>query len=112
MLILVLIIGSTVRSTTRVELARNEIRTLSDCVELFRVKNGRYPTNAEGLAAATVSGDCGTSAKNMRDPWGHPFVYRAGLRPDQEPEIFSYGADGKKGGGDDVSSRTQPKGCW
>jgi hypothetical protein len=73
---------------TRPDQVHSDLRVLADCVELFRIDSGRYPTRAEGLEAAVMVGRCRAS---LRDPWGHPYQYRV---IDGQPvrfEISSYG---------------------
>ena len=45
------------------------------------------------------------------DPWGRPYVYRyPGQINTSGADVFSYGADGNEGGGDDVGNwTTQPQ---
>jgi general secretion pathway protein G len=79
----------------KVRQAKTDLHTLENCLDLYKLDKGRYPTTEEGLAAVVASGKC----KNVKDPWQNDYVY---LFPGQaHPDSFdvkSYGADGKPGG--------------
>lgn len=84
--------------------ARQDIGALMQALKLFRLDNGRYPTQAEQLEVLT-----GTSASDQvsrgraymdhlpNDPWGTPYQY---LNPGAhgEVDVFSLGADRRTGG--------------
>lgn len=92
---------------SRVTAATAQIRMLRSAVDSFRLDNGRYPNEAEGLAALVTSPG-GDVAETWRgpyldggrlpaDPWGNPYGYAPTGAADG-PAIYSYGADGKPGG--------------
>jgi general secretion pathway protein G len=80
----------------KVKQAKTDLHTLENCLDLFKIDKGRYPTTEEGLTALVTAGKC---KANLKDPWGNPYVY---LFPGQaHPDSFdvkSYGADGQAGG--------------
>jgi general secretion pathway protein G len=80
---------------SKMQQAATDLHTLENCLDLFKLEKGRYPTTEEGLAAVVAAGKC----KSIRDPWGNDYVY---LYPGQvHPDSFdirSYGGDGKPGG--------------
>ena len=80
----------------KVKQARTDLHTLENCLDLFKIDKGRYPTTEEGLQAVVAAGKC---KPRLKDPWGRDYVY---LCPGQlHPESFdlkSYGADGQPGG--------------
>jgi general secretion pathway protein G len=80
----------------KVKQAKTDIHTLENCLDLYKIDKGRYPTTEEGLKALVVAGKC---KAQLNDPWGNPYVY---LNPGQaHPDSFdvkSYGADGQPGG--------------
>ena len=80
----------------KVKQAKTDLHTLENCLDLFKIDKGRYPTTEEGLQAVVTAGKC---KNQLKDPWGHPYVY---LFPGQvHPESFdlkSYGGDGQQGG--------------
>ena len=83
-------------SDARIKQARTDLHTLENCLDLYKVDKGRYPTSEEGLQAVVSAGKC---KAGLRDPWGHDYVY---LYPGQVHgdsfDIKSYGADGQPGG--------------
>jgi general secretion pathway protein G len=79
----------------KIKQASTDLHTLENCLDLYKLDKGRYPTTEEGLAAVSAAGKC----KISKDPWQNDYVY---LYPGQvHPESFdikSYGGDGKPGG--------------
>jgi len=88
----------------RVVAARQDISSLMQALKLYRLDNGRYPTNEQGLRALSERPTTG-NVNNWRsyldrlpnDPWGAPYQY---LNPGVKGEIdvFSLGANGQPGG--------------
>ncbi len=80
----------------KVKQAKTDLHTLENCLDLYKIDKGRYPSTEEGLQAVVSAGKC---KPQLKDPWGHNYVY---LFPGQvHPESFdlkSYGADGQAGG--------------
>ena len=76
--------------------AATDLSALENCLDLYRIDKGRYPTTEEGLKVLVAGGQC---KPRLKDPWGREYLY---LFPGQaHPESFdvkSYGADGKLGG--------------
>jgi general secretion pathway protein G len=80
----------------RIRQAQNDVRTVSDCVDLYKIDKGRYPSSEEGLQALVTSGKCKAS---MKDPWGHDYVYLSpGQQHSDSYDVKSYGGDGAPGG--------------
>ena len=87
--------------------AAQDIATVMQALKLYRLDNGRYPTQDQGLAALIDKPSTDPVPNNWKgggylerlpnDPWGNPYQY---LNPGVHGEIdvFSYGADGKPGG--------------
>jgi general secretion pathway protein G len=79
--------------------ARQDIRTIENALELYRLHNHRYPTNDEGLAALIGNDSQRAYLRGgvPRDPWNNPYQYR---NPGQhgDYDVFSFGADGRDGG--------------
>lgn len=93
-------------SEAQTKQATTDIHTLENCLDLYKIDKGRYPTTEEGLKAVVAAGKC---KPRLNDPWGHEYIYLypGQLHPDSF-DIKSYGADGKSGGeGDaaDISNR-------
>src|ERR1700694_2446470 len=91
----------------RVIAAKNDIAAIHQALKLYRLDNGRYPTNEQGLAALVTRPSQWPVSLNWKpngylerlpkDPWGNPYQYlNPGLRG--EIDIFSFGADGVPGG--------------
>ena len=80
----------------KIKQAKTDLHTLENCLDLYKIDKGRYPTTEEGLQAVVTAGKC---KQQLKDPWGRNYVY---LNPGQvHPESFdlkSYGADGQAGG--------------
>ncbi len=80
----------------KVKQARTDLHTIENCLDLYKVDKGRYPSTEEGLQAVVTAGKC---KAGLRDPWQNDYVY---LQPGQVHadgfDIKSYGADGKPGG--------------
>jgi len=87
--------------------ARQDIGTIMQAMKLYRLDNGRYPTQEQGLRALIEKPttepvpnnwkDGGYLERLPNDPWGSQYQY---LNPGVHGEIdvFSYGADNKAGG--------------
>ena len=88
---------------SRVKSAEAQSSQLRAAMDIFLIDTGRYPNEAEGLAAlvsnpAQVPGWNGPYLRDgdlPADPWGAPFIYV----PDPNgPRVQSLGADGRQGG--------------
>ena len=90
---------------SKVTAATTQIRMIETSLDTMRLDIGRYPTQEEGLALLQTPTD---SVSGMwagpyldgglpQDPWGRPYLYRAGGGSDRG-QVFSYGADGEEGG--------------
>ena len=85
--------------------AKLQIEDFSTALDAFRLDMGRYPTNAEGLAALVVQPSGATRwngpylRKNIipKDPWGNDYQYRS---PGQHGafDLYALGADNAEGG--------------
>ncbi|MGL5010121.1 MAG: type II secretion system major pseudopilin GspG [Paracoccaceae bacterium] len=91
----------------RVAVANADLRTISASLEMYRLDNRSYPTEAQGLAALSqmptepplppnwVAG--GYLPQVPTDPWGNPYVYTL-PGANGGYELMSLGADGQPGG--------------
>jgi general secretion pathway protein G len=90
--------------------ARIQLETLGQSLNYYQLDIGEYPTSQEGLAALwkappqkeAWNGPYVRQERQLLDPWGHAFIYRA---PGKEGafDLITLGADGKEGGtGDDA----------
>lgn len=99
----------------RVAAAKHDIAAIMQSLKLYKLDNGRYPTNEQGLQALVTKPQAGPSASNWRpyldklpkDPWGNTYQY---LNPGVHGEIdvFTLGADGQPGG----AGTDQDVGSW
>jgi general secretion pathway protein G len=99
----------------RAAAAKHDIAALMQSLKLYRLDNGRYPTNDQGLQALATKPQAGPAPANWRsyldrlpkDPWGNPYQY---LNPGVHGEIdvFTLGADGQPGG----AGADQDIGSW
>lgn len=100
------------RSNAKV--AQAQIKALSEALEHYRLDTGRFPTTEQGLAALMTApaGETRWAGPYLKralpaDPWGRAYAYRweSGLL---EPEVLSWGRDGKPGGqGEDADVRSR-----
>ena len=76
---------------------KNDIMALEGALDLFKLDNGRYPTNSEGLSIL-AEGDSNTYLKRLPlDPWGSPYQF-SNPGKNRNIDIFSLGADQQIGG--------------
>jgi general secretion pathway protein G len=80
--------------TARITRARTDIGTLMGALEMYRLKNGVFPTTEQGLQAVRSF----LKSDVPLDPWGHAYVYKYPGSQGEDPEIICYGADGRPGG--------------
>lgn len=91
----------------RIAKARNDIRTLEQALNLYRLDNFHYPTTEQGLRALVERPTTAPEPRNWRaggyldrlpmDPWGNPYEYAHPGRHG-DIDIYSLGADGRPGG--------------
>jgi general secretion pathway protein G len=93
----------------RIAAAQTDIVNYSTVVDAFASDTGRYPTDAEGLAAlASPSGELpgwkGPYVQLLKwDSWGRPYIYHlGGPKGGAGYRIVSMGPDGKEGTADDI----------
>ncbi len=84
---------------------REQMNGFMTALGIYKLDTGRFPTTEQGLEALRVK-----PAEVKRwdgpylpqdipdDPWGGAYVYRYPGEYGEEPDIISYGADGKEGG--------------
>ncbi len=91
----------------RITAARQDIATISQALNLYKLDNGRYPSTEQGLAALVKKPSIAPIPTNWKgegyldrvpkDPWGTPYQY---LQPGVHGsiDVFSFGADRASGG--------------
>ena len=91
----------------RATAARADVNAIVGALKLYKLDNGTYPTNEQGLLALVKKPDRGDIPRNWKpggyleklpnDPWGSEYQYiNPGIRG--EVDVFSLGADRKPGG--------------
>jgi general secretion pathway protein G len=91
----------------RATAARADVNAIMSALKLYKLDNGVYPGNDQGLLALVKRPDRGDIPRNWKpggyleklpqDPWGSDYQYlNPGIRG--EVDVFSLGADRKPGG--------------
>jgi general secretion pathway protein G len=85
--------------------AKHDIAAIMQQLKLYRLDNGRYPTNEQGLPALVAKPQSQPAPSNWKqyldrvpkDPWGNAYQYlNPGVRG--EIDVFTLGADSQPGG--------------
>ena len=94
--------------SSRVQTAQTQVKMLKGALESMRLDIGRYPTNGEGLALLNTLPTDDKIRSRWRgpyleddvppDPWGSPYQYSVPGLNGQPFALYSFGADGKRGG--------------
>ena len=80
---------------SKTKVAKIQIENLGSVLDLYRLEEGRYPSEDEGLDV--LVGDSIKKADSLIDPWGRPYLYRfPGERGDYD--LYTLGADGQEDG--------------
>ncbi len=93
---------------SKIAAAKTQIAMFQSALGQYKLEVGVFPGTEEGLLALRVRP---VSAENWDgpylqkdiplDPWNHEYVYRFPGSHGDEPDIISYGADGREGGDDE-----------
>lgn len=89
--------------------AKVQIKNIETALKFYKLDNGSYPGTEQGLIALVTKPTVGLIPKNYKDggyleskkvpkdPWGNDYLY---ISPGEhgDYDLFSYGADGTKGG--------------
>ena len=92
---------SGILNESKADAAALSIKQLEQSLETYKIRprnKNKYPKSLE---------DASKFMKNQKvpmDPWGQPFVYSTSSSCGKPYEIVSIGADGQRGGDDDISS--------
>lgn len=91
----------------KVTLAKAQISTFVDALQLFNLDNGFYPSTEQGLRALVTQPASGRIPQKWppngylevvpRDPWGNEYQYISPA-PEGDFLIVSFGRDGLQGG--------------
>ena len=91
----------------RITAAKQDIATITQALNLYKLDNQRYPTTEQGLAALVHKPTVSPIPNNWKsegyldrvpkDPWGTPYQY---LQPGVHGaiDVYSFGADRAAGG--------------
>jgi len=94
----------------RVAAAKAQLVIFRTALQLYRMDNGRLPTQGQGLKALVERPTVAPVPRNFRpegylesrnlplDPWSNPYVYLLPGSDGSPYEIISYGAEGEPGG--------------
>lgn len=105
--------------SSKIQTAQTQVKMFKGALETLRLDIGRFPTQEEGLAMLSEAPkDEKLKAKWKgpyldealpQDPWGNPYQYSTPGANGQPFALYSFGADGKKGGeGNDADIGTLP----
>lgn len=94
--------------SSKVQAAAAQVKMFKGALETFRLDVGRFPTQAEGLAALNRAPADDRAKARWRgpymdqdlpvDPWDNGYVYSLPGANGQPFALYSLGADGKRGG--------------
>jgi len=92
----------------RVQTAQAQVRMLRGAIETMRLDIGRYPTQEEGLQLLVKPPGESRLAQRWKgpyledgvpdDPWGTPYQYSPQASGMHAFVLYSFGADGQRGG--------------
>jgi len=97
----------------RVAAAVAHLGTFRTALQMYRMEQGRFPTERQGLKALVEPSDIEPAPESFpeggylesfevpQDPWGNDYVYLAPGRRGEPYEVLSYGADAEPGGEDE-----------
>ena len=76
---------------------KNDILTIESALDLYKLDNGNYPSNDDGLEALIEDEDNLYLNRLPLDPWSEPYQY-SNPGENSKIDIFSLGADSQLGG--------------
>ena len=92
----------------KIQAAQTQVKMFKGALETMRLDIGRFPTASEGLALLNEQPKDERIATRWKgpyldealplDPWGNPYQYGVPGANGQPMAIYSFGADGKRGG--------------
>jgi len=97
-------LGKKVSGATQT-VAREQMNGFITALGMYKLDTGRFPSTEQGLQALRIRPqdearwDGPYLPQDVPpDPWGHAYVYKFPGDHGEEPDIISYGADGREGG--------------
>ena len=94
----------------RIKAAKTDILSnIALALDLYELDNGKYPEKLEDLlkdpGEAKAPNWNGPYLKRKAiDPWGREYNYKSPGQHNNDYDLYSYGADGAEGGGDDITN--------
>jgi general secretion pathway protein G len=87
-----------------------DLNLIAQALTQYEADFNRFPSDLNALRGTVIGRDVEGGRHDFGpyvaaipvDPWGHAYLYRAPARDGGLPALFSTGADGREGGGDDV----------
>ena len=103
------VIGRT--DDAKIAAAKANVSTFDGELEKYKLDTGSYPTSDQGLNALMTdliqngkwNGPYIKGSLPM-DPWGHQYMYKSPGDNSPDYDVFSAGADGQPGTGDDIGN--------
>jgi len=81
--------------------AMMDIKTISSALDLYKSEFGKYPDGLDALVKEKILKE----KKVPKDPWGNEYIYiNPGSNNSDGFDIYSFGKDGREGGGDDITN--------
>jgi len=84
---------------------------ISLALDMYELDNGSYPENLVALITKPSSGADNWNGPYLKkkavDPWGKEYIYKFPGSHNKDYDLYSLGADGTEGGGDDVTNWSQ-----
>ena len=81
----------------RLTKVKNDILTIESAIDLYKLDNGDYPSNDEGLEKLIEDKENLYLKRLPLDPWNNPYQY-ANAGTNLVFDIFTLGSDNKTGG--------------
>lgn len=88
--------------------AKQDIVAIENAMELYKLDNGFYPSNNQGISALVKRPTGDPTPQNWngpyikgnipKDPWGHAYRYKNPGSHGNDIDIFTYGANNQAGG--------------
>jgi general secretion pathway protein G len=92
------------RATAQVDINAN----IALALDLYELHNGSYPENLSALRSKPSDAPNWKGPylkRKATDPWGRPYIYKfPGEHNKADYDLYSLGADGVEGGGDDITN--------
>ena len=102
----------------KIGVARADIATISQGLEMYEMENGMFPTTEQGLKALLEKPTTSPVPQNWAspylkkdpiDPWQKTYQYRCPSQNNQDFDLWSLGQDGRDGTDDDITNWKKPQ---